>query len=261
MFTFPVAHFKQEDVTSTFSPTDIANINVWYDCSDATKLVTSGSTVTKVINKAPTGASGDLVQDETKAMPQTGGAIGSSSRSAITFNNGVQQTLSAPSGNVVGGDSTFFFVYKGSAVNAGGMYMSGQDLGGGGIMFVPLDSRGGAGGPMISDFTGNRFLNTATNTVLNTGYLFTLTTETAPAVAGENMTAWEGKTLRTDFTRNGVTPTTGGGHRLGSARATGNPAPYFYFAGTIGEVIVYNRVLTGTERGQVQDYLIAKWEI
>ena len=235
-----------------FNPRFISGVVLWLDAADISTISLSGSNVTQWNDKS--GNSDNAVQ-------ATAGNQPTYANSAVTFNAASSQymTLSSPSTlpNGATPNGTYFFVSKltsGSAVQALFMYGPTTLATGANPQFyynssnqLVLDTFGAGG---TTD--GTAVLNSTvifSNTIANSGGTGTVTGWRNSNSFGPTTYTTASITSQKGFI--GVTQTGVG--------TSGTLA--YYLTGNIYEIVIYNSVLTTSQRQQVEGYLAWKWRL
>lgn len=251
MATYPITNVgsfgpRTPILNNNFSnPTSIPNLALWLDAADSTSVLLSGSNVTQWNDKSGNGRNTTSIGRATYAtsgingLPcvsniiDATGPIGSSGNSTISvFVVGTVPFLSTSYFNALALNSNV------RATAATNFYTAGN-------MFTAY--LGGQSPPIIYGFMGGGNMSL-----------------TYSGSFGQAM-VWEG------FQNGPTTTTFGNGTSYGTSAVTaanyvynaywlGGPSPSGpSWAGYLGEVLVYNRSITTTERQQIEGYLSWKW--
>jgi len=237
--------------TYSFLPTNISDCQLWLDGADLSTLFTDSGGTT------PVTASGQTVSYWKDKSTQANNATNSVNQPTVTYNaqNGLpvitfngSQYLSLTPSKLPNGSTNFsyFFVVRTSSSAVQVFMANGTTV----LNQMPQFYFNNYalvgdlfGGSATSDGTtyNNKFVvATYTASSTFTGYDFDSTFSGAAA---------------------SVTLNTGTTWALLGVSRVATPAFAFYFTGQIAEVIVYNRVVTTSEREQIQAYLGWKWDL
>ena len=221
--------------SSTF-PTSISNIQLWLDAKDNNTLILSGSSVTQWKDK-----SGYNYNATVHNGSATYNSSGFNNLPAVQINSG-GFIASSPSGTFNNGITFFVVFQKNGSANT----------------YETLVAKTNNNIPAPIDMYGNTRLTSGNYSIPS---VFNITTATALnlLVSTVNSASWyeyvNGNLLFTSNSTNSFSDTVSSiyvGTRADKATA---------FTGVISEVIVYNRILTTTERQNIEGYLAAKWNI
>jgi hypothetical protein len=235
--------------TAVSSPTNISGLGIWIDCNDTSNMTLAGSNITAIKNKVTN------VSWSTTGNPvlTTSGGLNyatlsganyfstTTDSSAITlFNNNNTTTVFIVTSRT-GGNSIPVFLGASAAAFSRAYKLFLQN--GTSISYETIDDSGGS----------DQLLNSTS------------------FVTSTNLTLyeWTDSGSHVDFTGNGqLQVLTNSGNYTGGTKtmdtitigtfAASNSHQNF-LTGTINEILVYNRVLTSTEQGQVRNYLANKW--
>jgi len=226
----PIAHplYTVQPFTRYFNPIDIPRCTVWLDGSDVSTITGSITSITDKVN-------GVVFTVTTSVKKSTIGSNGSLS----FLGNGY---LSGSVNNLLVGTS--FVVFKATAANNGYYpFFTWSDSG------LTLPAFGYVpGGNTIAPYTTNYGAGTPTNSVtIGNTYLTSY--------------SWSGTTTAVGI--NGATPTSGtqGAYSSTSTVMLIGYDSGYYTTVNIGEIILYNSILTTSQRQQVEGYLAWKWGI
>lgn len=229
---------------SSFSPSQISGLALWLDASDTSTITHSGGSVSQWDDKSGNGY--HATQGTVPAQPATGSAT-LNSRNVIRF-DGTDDRLTLPSGtySIPNGDVTMFLVYRNTANNTNRQPVNAQDGGNNRFRFIRIS--GTSFGATHGD------LSTAASSVATTSE--TTDGHIAMLVSPDNSTNLrvyrEGNLLVGSNAPRGVFTATS--FTVGSQTGSTNP-----WDGDIGEIIIYTRVLSSSEKNQVGNYLAGKW--
>jgi hypothetical protein len=235
--------------TGSFTPTQILNLAAWYDASDATTIALTTKSISAWHDKS--GNSQTLTQTATAKMPTYGQNI--DGLGAIDFAGGqFLSTGAAPfSSNVANASTTFVVTNATTTTTAGSVFSAGAAPG---VTEPRWDLRLFESGATHFDFNN-----------VSTGRIAATEQYAGPAfwtAAGSSIASTE--YLRKDGSTIGTSASPGasvtsayplvvGGNFSASGALT------YPFSGTIGEILVYNRLLTTAETTSVEGYLACKW--
>jgi lysophospholipase L1-like esterase len=241
-----------------FNPSQISGLQLWLDATDA--LFKSGNTL-----EATSGNIVTLWPDKSGNNRAAAASNGSptvsliNGKKAIQFNGNSQ--LSTPAFidsayNAAG--MTMFVVAKANVTQLSNQVLAGINTPN---FWVEVNGSNGLTTNTISTVTGlgqnaNRggidgvYVSGWSGTTGNEGY-FGVNKAIAASPTGTNMVGSDA----------GIRRTTSGSIGLTTARAVsvGSPGGFSYFDGLIGEVVLFNRLLTDAELALMQDYLMVKW--
>lgn len=268
------ANFRSLAVWPAFqAPLAVSGLQLWYDFSDLANLrntsgvppTATGQPLSTVLDKS--GNSRDLVQYSTLptiTYPDQNGLPALNGTGWMYRND--YSTMSF----VHNAASTVFFAFRpGTVSNPNTSYylfgtnsQTTQEPAGIGFQFVWADSlgqgrdnavgfisaRNDAGSPAAVNYSANG------SVVANQWSVVAHTGDMANATAAERSKLYinGGAAIANNvFT--------------GAASAGGSASPFFFgnnsFAGRFGELLIYNRILTDTERSTITTYLASKWGI
>lgn len=227
--------------TASFTPTDITDLFMWFDASNAASITSSGSPAKVSQWNDLSGNSRHLVQATSAKQPYTGTQT-QNALNAIEFDQARATTMTWALADYTRDDPcTIFTVVKrtaGSRVH----FSMGDDNG------WAVTTNGGTGvyGAL---FGGLTWIDAGASTTAWVRHTFTYV---------GNAAGTKTYVVYRDGTSVG-TGTNSASVMSGSFWAGGDPSgtQSLHFA----EVLIYKRVLNSTERGQVDTYLSAKWGI
>jgi hypothetical protein len=248
--TYPFYNIPTNTQTP-FNPRLISGCVLWLDAGDSnTVQLSSGTSVYRWVDKS--GNSDDGIQTTAASQPTY-------SNKAIVFNGSSSQymTLASPSTlpNGATPKGTYFFVTKltsGSAVQAFFMYGPTTLATGANPQFYYNSSN-----QLVLDTFGAGGTTDGT-AVLNSTVLFSSTISNTGGTG--TVTGWRNSNLfgPTTYTTASITSQKGFiGVTQTGAGTTGTNA--YYFTGNVYEIVIYNSVLTTSQRQQVEGYLAWKW--
>ena len=235
-----------------FTPTDIAGCQVWLDAMDETTLNVDGGSVMNWNDKSGNANNCEsLVSSGINYPTYTAPYVvfdGSSTGLRIPFNGG--------NGDIIDTDWSIFVVTR-TTQTAG---ISGQGWYDGAAILGFVYGNGGPTQFGLGTIGGNLFVGMDENDV---------SLESAQPVNNGNLFIAEFfRTSSTGVITNGVT----GGSFLSTTAGTGVQVTNIgisigvrwgpdtsYFGGDIGEILIYDSVLTNTQRQMVEGYLAKKW--
>lgn len=219
-------------------PTSISNIQLWLDAKDNNTLILSGSSVTQWKDKSGLGYNATVHNGSA-----TYNSTGFNTLPAVQINSG-GFIASSPSGTFNNG-ITFFVVFQKNGASLG-QYAEG------------IIAKTNNNIPAPIDMYGNTRLTSGNYTIPS---VFNITTATGLnlLVSTVNSASWyeyvNGNLSFTSNSTNSFSDTVSNIYLGTRADKAVN------FLGVVSEVIVYNRILTTTERQSIEGYLAAKWNI
>jgi len=237
-----------------FAPSQIAGLQVWLDAADLSTITESGGAVSQVDDKS--GNLNHATQGDGARQPLTGTqTIGG--RNALEF---LADQLIVP--NNTNDDMDIFIVARIiNAANSNGQWWGNSGLydaeeGGGTADFgSSVQDAGQLGfgfGPGVAG--GDSTAKTA-GSVLGVDSLFNLTRESIAQdlrqIRVDGVLEFNGTTGDRRNTRNSIRRT------IGSIQTNGN----YMLEMRVGEVLVYDRILTAEERTKVEEYANEKWGV
>ncbi|MBD5606310.1 MAG: multicopper oxidase domain-containing protein [Candidatus Eremiobacteraeota bacterium] len=232
----------------SFTPTQITNLAAWYDASDATTIAQTANAVSSWKDKSGNGLT--LTQATTSRMPVTGQNI--DGLGALSITNGQYLATSGTSfGAKVANESTTFVVTNATATTTSGTVVSAGAAPGTNTPRWQLRL-------YESGVTHFDFNNVSTGRIAaNETYAGPATWTAAGSVSGKmQFLRKNGNTL---VSSNGPAATvTNANPLVVGANFNGASVDYPY-AGTVGEILVYNRMLTTAETQSVEGYMACKW--
>ena len=226
-----------------FDPTDVAGISAWWDFSDAASVSLSGTDITSV-----TDLSGNSKTLSVAGTPQYVTAAQNSLNVGRT--NGSNNGFLASSFTFDRTSATVYFVAK---TSGGGAYDSYFGSGGAGFgnFLLHVSSTGGSG-VSITQPSANLVNNTTPNTswslfkaTFDTGYAVTFLRE-VDSISSTTTLANTSGTVNTLYF----------GYSVNGLEVVGD-----YLALDIGEILIYDNVLSAGDDAAVQNYLTSKWAV
>jgi FtsP/CotA-like multicopper oxidase with cupredoxin domain len=235
--------------TGSFTPKQIPNLAAWYDASDATTIALTANSISAWSDKS--GNARTLTQTTTAKMPTYGQNI--DGLGAIGIANG--QFLSTGgvefSSNVVNASTTFVVTNAMASTTGGSVLSAGAAPG---IAEPRWEFR-----PFESGATHFDFNNDTTGRI----------SATQQYVGPAFWTAAGSTSANTEYLRkdgNSIGSSTNPGDAETSAyplviggNLNANGALTHPYIGSIGEILVYNRLLTTAETASIEGYLACKW--
>ena len=246
MSNFLVNSFIEFPV-AVFSPADISNLYAWYDASDTDTITESSNRVSAWENKEGTSAR-DINQGTGGSQPLLISG-GKNSLDTIDFTGDRYVITDSALTLISSAQLTIFIVCKipadGSTINQSMSNVS--DSGGVFLTFYHEDNNT----IRVSNTSGGAYVIDSPPSALSWTY----------ATISQNGTSGF---VRTNGALEVTTPTS----PIGSANSFSGlcvgryeDKANNYWNEEIGEIIIYNKILNGTEIGQVEEYLAAKWDI
>jgi FtsP/CotA-like multicopper oxidase with cupredoxin domain len=230
-----------------FAPTAISNLQAWYDATNTASITKTGTSVT-----AWSDASGhrNTLSQATASLEPAYTATGIDNLGSLTFNGAPYMVGSNASFSTsLFNESTVFVVSnQSSATQTSSVAWSGSYLADprwslrlseGGVSHFDLNNKE-AGRLTSSDVPNGPALWTAIGSVAN----------------GVQQLRKDGKILSSS-TGPGATVTGNYPLVLGATAGSGNVTDQY--SGQLGELVVYNRLLTAAETASVEGYLACKW--
>jgi hypothetical protein len=229
--------------TSSYNPTTIANDALWLDANDNSTITAASGAVSQWNDKS--GNALNVAQSTSADRPTTATMQG---HGAMAFNT---QWLDSSTATLTGTAFSVFYVGSfGAQSNAGGGYAAviGMSSGASGI---DVGMSGTTTVTQIASYPGAA-LKTAS----------TVVTQNAPGIFGYMS---DGGTGVPAFDYDGTMETTTAQTIVTATANTyiGDTAPGGgrSFTGMLGEMLVYNRAVTSTERQKIEGYLACKWAL
>ena len=232
-------------VAGTFNPTTISGCLLWLDAADSASIVFSGSNVTQWNDKSNSGY--NFTQGTTASQP-TYSAM-ANGKSAVNFTISSTPKYMTNTSVAFPTNYTIFAVGYNSQTIFARLLTSIPDSylffgsGNGVTQFTTFVGNGTA----WNDTTTNATATTVTSLCLMEMTNNNTSTGLIPYINGTAQTA-----------KNGTTATFNG---LNIGWQTSASTNQQYWNGYIAEILVYNSVLTTTQRQQVEGYLANKWAI
>jgi hypothetical protein len=225
---------------STFAPSDISGLQLWLDANDTDTITLNGSTVSQWDDK-----SGNVyhVSQGTASNQPTYTASALNSKSVVRFDG--NDELTNGSATPVGGSTnrTVFIVFNstgGSAISygvtLGDSTSTGQSFGVSKEIAVRVNG-------------GNRVWTTAIDAT------HAIVTIILDGTSTTDLSAWKNGSSLTTSSTGTQTINTAAGIIIGNGTAGGS------LVGDVAEIIVYNSVLSTSDRESVESYLSTKWGI
>lgn len=223
-----------------FTPTSLSGLTLWLDANDGGTITQSGGAVSQWNDKSTSANNAT----QTTAANQPGySATALNSKPAVTFSGSpVMMNLTANI-DTTSGNLTFFVVNYISG-NAAAMTYFGSAAGSN-FLVGNLPAGGG------EFYTGSPFVDFNYIYSLNQPFIYGGALKASPTTA----VAYLNGVAQSDNGTRGTSWSGGGIDRLGIRTID------LYLVGGIGEILIYNRDLTGTELSQVNTYLTNKWSI
>jgi len=219
---------------ASFSPDDIAGLQLWLDASDESTITESSGSVSQWDDKS---GNGNHVSQGTAADQPTTGVNTLNGLNVISWNNDV---LANTSLDLVQPLTTFVVVNGGSAGN----YVFDSDEDNGGTNRLSL----------FKDASTGKFAYFATSSGV-VGNLAATSGSVVQTVEwnGSSSSMWQNGSLDVA----GATGAAGtDGFRVGRRHDSS-----FFWVGDIAEILVYDSALSTTDREALEVYLAAKWGI
>lgn len=233
------------------TPLNVPNCVCWYDASDSSTITLSGSSVTAWNDKST--SANNLAPPATAARPTY--TATQNGKNVVSF-SGTQYLAMGTMTNMPTTTGAFsVFVVGRSTINTPSQYFFrfGDNDGITGGSFELYINNGNNG--LYQDYYNTTASSTTTN-VINSYFIFSQTATTSATSPFLNGTAF------TTITNYSYTLARARG--VVGARSFGGGPGFSAISGligTIGEIIVYDRQLTSTERQSIESYLSSKWNI
>ena len=218
---------------TAFSPQQIGGLALWLDAADSSTITGNVTSVREKANNVALSVSGTVTTTTLGSKP--------------SLNFGGSGYLSGAVNNLLTGTS--FVVFKTTNANAGNWFP----------FFTWRDNAGQA------NFPGFGYIYNAAGNLIGpyTTFVGSGTPTTSVSIGNSYLTSysWSGTTTNVGF--NGATPTSG----TQSAYASTETLIWIGYDNgpiitvNIGEIILYNSVLTNTQRQQIESYLAQKWGV
>lgn len=236
---------------SLTTPLNVPNCVCWYDASDSSTITLSGSSVTAWNDKST--SANNLAPPATAARPTY--TATQNGKNVVSF-SGTQYLAMGTMTNMPTTTGAFsVFVVGRSTINTPSQYFFrfGDNDGITGGSFELYINNGNNG--LYQDYYNTTASSTTTN-VINSYFIFSQTATTSATSPFLNGTAF------TTITNYSYTLARARG--VVGARSFGGGPGFSAISGligTIGEIIVYDRQLTSTERQSIETYLSGKWNV
>jgi hypothetical protein len=240
-------------LASGFNPKSISGLELWLDAT-----VSSSLTVPDGVSKwADLSGKGRDALEGTVSNRPTLVTNGMNGKPAVNFLGSGSQTMHGPISMTVTQLSAFVVFQYANLANAGNnrvfsMIVSGALLDFTGTNHLsPLLRHGGGGAANVGPFGGTNIATVATP-AYDTPLIYSLVHDGSNVSTRINngSASTAARTLNTVYTNYG----------LGSFRSSWNASDAF-LTGRIGEVIVYSKAVSDSERSRVMQSLSAKWGI
>lgn len=221
-----------------FVPSDLSGLVWWLDASDASTISTSGSSVTEWADKSSSGV------DATPGTAPTFASAAVNGLDAIEFDDASSEYLTYGSLGTLS-DISYFIAFQPHDATARDSLVSADGWTTGVAHLVNWDGtfRLGVNSQTPGDLIGSVSLvagDTMVGGIITDGSSYYIRQNNGSEQSG-SITTTSNKVI--------------GSGRIGAWTADGGR----YFDGYICEIVLYNRALNSTERGQVQNYLYNKW--
>lgn len=257
----PMLGIMASQISGHLSPIPLTNLKLWLDATVASSITSSATRVSQWNDQSAQG--NNFVQATAAYKPETGVAT-INSKNALRFNNGAinQKMASNGAGSIWAFMSnntgcTIFSVGKYNNTVEGWLLQTydGSSSTPGIIHYIngslyPTVYVGGTGAtPAISAIN-------AVSVGTTNAFSFTSVNDPGNATASARNKIYLNSTAATQNNTNTATVNTGTPSTLTMGNVGIQNGP---FVGTIGEVIVYSGLLSGTDVSTVQAYLKTKW--
>lgn len=239
--------------TPAFSPTDISGLSLWFDPDDSSTLVLSGSSITTIADK---------VSANTAAATGSPSIVTSGGRDWMSFggSDGLFSTTLDTQGNVGAGSYTLIIVLKTSSSTTN---MTVYNKGAPNLYRTRANftAAGNIGVVRVGPSSGNVQNNGGTG--LNDGnphwsaHIFDSSALRLRSLLDNSEINAPGTSVSTADNIN----TAGTNGRLTIACAWNGSIYTTFFNGQVGEILLYNSVLSAGNLSDLDTYLSAKWGI
>ena len=226
--------------SGAFSPLDVSDCKLWLDADDSATVLGVSTAVTNWIDKSTEG--NNAVQIGADTTRPTVVAADQNGLDVISFDGG--DYLST--GFINSSNITVFCMMEVDFQGIGTI-MGARDV----TATRSAIASGDGDSDLIYFAIGGRFGNRAYGNTL-------VYTALTMSHGGGNGYLYRNGTETVNFTYTGSPINSTQDYYIGNWNDKGAPGSY-YFNGDIGEIIIYDRVISATERGQVSDYLTDKW--
>lgn len=233
---------KSTKVYSTFDPRIIPGCTLWLDANDSSSITKSGSNITTWRDKSGSGFS---ATNGSSTGPTT---TTTTNRTYVTFNgttNFLQTSLTLTTNN-----HSFMLVYKPSSLTKNSLLRAQATAG---YIVFPyytaalknayITSFDGSGAGSIDSANSNLDPSASTSQF----NVVTITIATGAQAIFNNGTSQATNTQT-------ISSTTSDAFYIGAWVGTSQ-----FFQGDVGEILIFNRAVTSTERVQIEGYLAWKW--
>ncbi len=220
---------------SIFLPTEISNLALWLDASDAGTITHSAGSVSQWDDKS--GNNNHVTQGTASRQPTTN-SVTIGSKNAIDFDGSDFMDFTAAISRTSG--YTVFVVTNVTNTNGNKVFVSGTT----GSFAFRVDQNEQLDIVRVDQvvvLSGTIQITAATDTIV-----------ACRSSAAGNNTIIDGVTANSNATNPSYTANT---DRLGAQSGI----TQFFFDGSMGEIIVYTGVKTDSEVNQIGDYLASKW--
>lgn len=238
---------------ATVSPLDYTGLLTWYDMADTSTLSSDTAGTTPAVDDGPVGRIADKSGTNRHATQATSGnrptlqtgALNSLATLAFDGNDYMSMTSLNPSTAM----TTGFTIFAAFTAEANGSYGWIYGDAAGSATFLGKTAGQDILHGVASSWTWPP-VNYSNTPVIGGAHV------TAHTVSSAALTVHLDGTLKSTITPGGGASTTTTQLALG-----GRPSVSEFWRGTIAELAIYNRALTGTERGEMEEYLTAKWGV
>jgi len=240
-------------MTRGFAPVDVAGLQLWLDAADPNSVTLSGSNVTQWRDKSGNGTNASQATTSNQPIYQSNSMNGlpSIQFNAISRNNLV--CFDTPAFDFGTSARSAFFVIRNNFVSgtvAASPHWFWPKTGNGTnalslVGWISATVQGQAGG---ASATFNR------NQILLLGYRFGITSAYEELFSNATTVATATKTTGGSSYANATS-----GYRIGGLDNLDVGSSTYWFDGNIGEILLFNRALTSSERQQIEGYLARKW--
>lgn len=262
---FGIPPFRGSSGSILTDPDTIANLAVWYDPDDATKYTLTAGKYSAVVNKAAGAtASSNLT---TRGTDQNPAQTSQNGRNWMNFNGSASLRVdSETTGSVNVGSTgyTLFVVVRTSNTGLNQTIINKGPTGSLYRMRLSSTNAGALAGIRAGATSGTVLVERSGSTVIANGvaHVACLTFDASSPFANTSYIDNVQDGATNSSTNDNINSSTADSAEflVGAAPSTGTTTQN-RFNGLIGEILLYKRLLTSTERASVQQYLAAKWGI
>jgi hypothetical protein len=231
---------------ATFTPTDLANLSIWFDASDASSFTYSSGVVVSQWNDK-SGNARHASQANTGFQPSRNGTV--NGLTTVVFDGTSDRFTIANQTTITTGTAwSVFAVVKPSSLSGARLIIDADSS----PRVAQFLRTNGTAAESIAFNTGGSAFNDGAGATLSTGTAYQITS----VCTGTAIEAWVDNSSNGSTAVTGTVRTTSG---LTAAELGNGAGGSAWWAGDICEVILYDRALNSTDRQTVQSYLKNKW--